>query len=92
MGGKPGLGGAPQPPPLLRRDHLERMAERVAALALDLAEDEPAPAPDDQVELVPAGPDVRAENPVPAQAVVERGTALEATPGPRGAQAAVAGS
>ena len=92
MGGQPGLGRAPQPPPLLRGDHLERMAERVAAFALDLAEDEPAAAADDQVELVATRPDVRPEDAVAAQAVVERGPALEATSGPRCAQAAVAGS
>jgi hypothetical protein len=92
MGGEPGLGRAPEPPPLLCGDHLERMTERAAALALDLAEDDPASAPDDQIELVPACPDVRPEDPIPAQAVVERRAALEATPGPRPAQAAGTGS
>lgn len=92
MGREPGLGRAPQPPALLRRDHLERMAERTRPLPLDLAEDEPATAPHDQVELVATGPDVRAQDPVPAQAVVERCAALEATADPRSAQAAEAGS
>ena len=40
----------PQPPLLLLVDHLERVAEAVAGLPLDLAEDEPPAAPDDQVE------------------------------------------
>ena len=74
--GEPRLRGEPQPPQLLLVDHLERVAEPVAGLALDLAEDEPPAAPDDQVELVAARPDVRAENAVAAQAVVAGGASL----------------
>src|SRR5689334_17191929 len=69
---EPGLGGPPDPALLLRRHHLERVAEPRTALRLHLAEDEPAPAPGDHIELVASGPDVRAEDPVAAQAVPER--------------------
>jgi hypothetical protein len=92
MSGEPRLGRPPQPPPLLGGDHLQWVTERLRTLALDLAEDEPVAAAHDQVELVPARPDVRREDPVPAQAVVQRGTPLEPPPDPGGAQAADAGS
>jgi hypothetical protein len=92
MGGEPALGRPPDASSLLRRDHLERMAERGASLALDLAEDEPAPAPHDQVELVAARPDVGADDAVSAQPVVQRRASLEAPAGSPRAQAADAGS
>ena len=60
MDGEPGLGGATQPPHLLRPDHLERVADADSALRLDFAEDDRPPTADDKVDLVPAGPDVRA--------------------------------
>ena len=75
--GQPRLRGEPQPPQFLLVDHLERVAEPIAGLPLDLAEDEPTAAPDDQIELVPAGPDIRAEDAVAAQAVVAGGASLE---------------
>jgi len=89
---EPALGGAPKPAPLLWSDHLQRMSELSAPLALDLAEDESVASTDDQVELVPTGPDVPAEDAVAAQPVVERRPALEAAADPARAQAAEAGS
>src|SRR5688500_2789939 len=67
---EPRLRRAPHPPQLLRADHLERVAEAVAALPLHLAEDEPSAAAGDQVELVASGPDVRPEDAVAAQPIV----------------------
>jgi hypothetical protein len=55
---------------LLGIHHLERMAAPGATFALHLTEDEPSSAPSDEVELVPARPDVRPEDPVAAEAVV----------------------
>ena len=52
---------------------------------LHLAEDEPAAAPHDEVDLVAAGPDVAAEHAVAAQAVVDDGAPLGSPP--RGASA-----
>src|SRR6266545_1750165 len=46
---------------LLRRHHLQRIAEARAGLRLHFTEDEIVPAADDQVELVAASPDVFAE-------------------------------
>jgi len=61
---------------LLGRDHLERIAPARAALLLHLDEAKlPAP-PCDQVELVAARPDVRAEHTPAAQAVPAGGPAL----------------
>ena len=77
MTGEPDLGRAPEATAFLRRHHLERVAVVGGRLALHLAEDEPAAATDDQVELVAAGPDIGVEHAVAAQAVVERGPALE---------------
>src|SRR6478609_6044364 len=53
---EPRLCGAPQPPLLLGRQHLEWVAEPRALLLLDLDEAQSPAAPDDQVELVAAGP------------------------------------
>jgi hypothetical protein len=64
----------PSPPRLV--DHLEWIAEPGPGFALDLAEDEPTAAPDDQIELVPAAPDIRAKDAVAAQAVVAGGACL----------------
>ena len=66
---EPRLCRAAQPPLLLGRDHLERVAEPRALLLFDLDEAKSPPAPDDQVELVAAGPDVLAEDPPAAQPV-----------------------
>ena len=88
MAGDPGLGGSPEPPTLLRRHHLERMPEVRGRLAFHLAEDDPAAAPDDQVELVASRPDVRAKNPITAQPVVTSGAALKAIADPSRVQAA----
>src|SRR6476619_5180179 len=60
---QPRLGCAAQPPLLLDRHHLERVAAPPALLRFDLDEPERPPASDDQVELVAAGPDVLAEDP-----------------------------
>src|SRR3954453_5193532 len=59
---EPGFGGAPQPPPLLHPHHLERVPDPRHFLLLDLDEPQGAPAADDQVELVAAGPHVLAED------------------------------
>src|SRR5437762_3611795 len=67
--GEPGLGGAAQAALLLRGHHLEWVAVPPAAFGLDLDEREPPPPPHDQVELVPAAPDVRLHDPVAAQPV-----------------------
>ena len=92
MAGDPGLGGPSEPTALLRRHHLERMAEVCGCLAFHLAEDDPPATPDDEVELVASSPNVRAENAIAAQTVVARGAALEAiTYSPR-VQAASTGS
>jgi hypothetical protein len=75
---EPCLRGPPQPPLLLQVDHVQRVAEAGAGLLLDLAEHEPPPAAGDDVQLVAAGPDVPAEDPVAAQAVPEHGAPLGA--------------
>src|SRR6266480_6757964 len=49
---EPRLRSAAQPPPLLRRHHLEGVAEPRAPLLLHLDKAELPPAPDDQIELV----------------------------------------
>jgi hypothetical protein len=61
---EPRLRRVPDPAYLLGVHHLERVAETGARLALDLAEDDRAPAPGDDVDLVPTGPGVRVEDPV----------------------------
>src|SRR5262245_17234554 len=66
---EPGLGGATQAPLLLRRDHLQWVAEPRAPLLLDLDEPQCSSTPDDQIELVAGGPDVLAEDPPPAQPI-----------------------
>src|SRR3954462_1822121 len=66
---KPRLRSAAPPPPLLGRDHLERVAEPRALLLFDLDEAKGPPAPDDQVELVAAAPDVLAEDPPTAEPI-----------------------
>src|SRR5437899_7751661 len=82
---EPGLRRATQPPPLLRRHHLERVAEPRALLLLDLDEAKIAAAPDDQVELVAADPDVLAEDlPAPQPVPPHRSSfGGEARAGPR---------
>ena len=75
---------------LLGGDHLERVAAAGAALLLHLDEAELAPAPGDQVELVAARPDVRAEDPPAAQPVPAGGLALGRCPGRGGSSPCVA--
>jgi hypothetical protein len=70
MRGEVGVPCAGEPALLLGADHLEGVAVALAALALDLDEDESPAAADDEVELVPARPDVRCQDAVPAQPVV----------------------
>ena len=67
---KPRFGRTAQAALLLGADHLERVAAPGAALRLDLAEHQPPAAARDQVDLVAASPDVRAEDPVAAKPVV----------------------
>src|SRR3954452_4586464 len=84
---QPGGCGTSQPAHLLRRDHLQRIAEAVAGLALHLAEHEHRAAPHDEVELVAADPDVLAEDAVRAQPVVPTRSELGGVPqarSPRG--------
>jgi hypothetical protein len=92
MAGDPGLGGPSEPAALLRRHHLERVAEIRRRLAFHLAEDDSTAAPDDEVELVASRPHIRAENAITAQAVVTSGAALEAIADPPRVQAASTGS
>ncbi len=68
--------GAPKTPPLLRIHHLHRLAEVEPGAHLHLAEDDLRAATDDQVDLASADADVRAENLVSPDEVVERGAAL----------------
>ena len=69
MPAEPRRRGPPQTPSLLRVHHLDRIAKPLSRLLLHLAENEPAAAADDQVELITADPHVRRQNPVPAHAV-----------------------
>src|SRR2546430_2527774 len=78
--GEPGLRGTAQAALLLAVDHLERVAEARAALALHLAEDELRAPARDHVELVPARPFVDAEDAVPADPVPPHGTELRRVP------------
>src|SRR5690242_2907118 len=64
---EPRLGRAPHAPLLALVHHLQRIAELLTHLLLDLAEDERAAAPRDDVELVPTGPGVPGQNPVAAE-------------------------
>ena len=52
-----------------RPDGLERVTEAVPAAHLDLAEDEPAPSPHDEIQLVAARPGIGGEHAIPAQHV-----------------------
>ncbi len=56
---QPGRRGAAHAPPLLAVDGADRAAVRGPGALLDLDEHEPPAAADDQVDLVPAGADVR---------------------------------
>ena len=73
---EPRLGGMPDTANLLGIHHLEGIAKTWAGLALHLAEDDRAPTPRNHVELVPARPDIRAEDPIGPKAVPARGTPL----------------
>jgi hypothetical protein len=70
----------PHPPDLLGGDHLERIAEAGAGLALHFAENDGSSAARDDVELVPAGPGVRGEDPVGPQAVPASSPPLSVVP------------
>ena len=63
---EPGFRRLEEPPLLLAVDHLDGAAEPRSRLRLDLAEHEPSPATDDQVELVAGAPDVDAEDAIAA--------------------------
>src|SRR5262245_59202510 len=65
-----------EPALLLGAHHLQRIAEALPALALDLHEHDPPAAPGYEVELVPSRPDVRAQDAVAAQPVVPARTEL----------------
>ena len=80
MRGEKRLGGAPDAAGLLPADGLERVTEAVPAAHLDLAEDEPAPSPHDEIQLVAARPGIGGEHAIPAQHV-------EATHPPLGGRA-----
>src|SRR5476651_459917 len=81
MAREPGLRRVPHAPDLLRVHHLERIAESRPGLALDLAEHDGSATPRDDVELVPARPGVRVENPVGPQPVPAGGAPLGLVPG-----------
>lgn len=74
--GDPGRGSTPYPPSLFGVDHLERVAEVASALLLHLSHDEPAPAPEHEVELVPSCPHVRGHDSVSAEPIVPERNAL----------------
>src|ERR671928_166206 len=59
---EPRVGRSAQAALLLGRDHLERVAQPLPRLRLHLDEGEPPTAPHDEIELVAADPDVRAED------------------------------
>ena len=73
---EPEPGGAADAADLDGVDHLERIAEAVAALRLHLDERHEATAARDEVELSAAEPPVVVENAVAVQAVPARGTDL----------------
>src|SRR5882672_694413 len=76
MASKPGVGRDSEPTLLLVIHHLERVAESLAQLLLHLAEDQPPPSADDDVELVAGDPGVRRQDSVPAHAVPPDGALL----------------
>ena len=63
---------------LLGVHHLERVAEAVAALLLHLDDHDPPPAPDDEVELVPAHARVGVEQAIATEPVMKQRAALAA--------------
>jgi len=78
--GEPVLRGPANAALLLGANHLGRVAEVLSRPHLDLAEDEPGAAADDEVELVPPTARIGVENPVTAQPVVAADTALGRAP------------
>ena len=76
--GEPRVGGGAHASGLLGPDHLERVAVCVAPLLLHLRDHDAASTADDQVDLVPASANVRPEQPVAPESVVEEGPALAA--------------
>src|SRR5207247_1452726 len=85
---KPDLRGSADPAALLLIDHLDRVPEPRAALRLHLAEDEPAAAAQDEVELVAGRPCVLGEDLVAAEPVVPTGAPLGLGPEPAAHRAA----
>src|SRR5207302_941579 len=69
MPGQPGPGREHEATLLLGIDHLHGVAEAVASLCLDLAEDEAPSAPHDEIQLVAADPGVAREHTVAAQPI-----------------------
>jgi hypothetical protein len=78
MCSEPSTSRRPHAPALLRVDHLERVAEVLPALLLDLHDEQTPASPENEIELVAAGADVRVDEPVAAKPVVAKGTALAA--------------
>ncbi len=76
MRGEIGVSRASEPTLFLGTDHLEGVAVTLAALALDLDEDEPPATTHDEVQLVSARPDVRIQDAVAAQPVMPEGAQL----------------
>ena len=87
---EPGRRGAAHAPSLLAIDGADAAAVRLARALLHLDEHELPAAPGDQVDLVAAGADVGAEDPVAAEPVVPRReplAAVHAATGPAYARA-----
>src|SRR5919106_228949 len=78
MCGDPRARRGENPPALLGADHLERMPVLGTPLLLHLHDDEAAPSPQDEVELVPAGACIRVEESVAAEPVVQERAPLAA--------------
>lgn len=75
---QPGLRPLADAPYLLAIDHLQWIPELGAPLLLHLDDEQPPPAPKDEIELVPADPRVGVEEPVAAEAIVAEGAPLAA--------------
>jgi hypothetical protein len=80
VSGEPRFGSSGDPPHLLPRHHLERVAPIRPALRLHLAEHDRPAATDDEVELVAPRPRIGCQDPVAAQPVMPQGTPFRARP------------
>jgi hypothetical protein len=78
MRGEPRAGAGEDTAPLLGPDHLQRIAEAVAAFLLHLSDDDTATAPNHEIELATARADVRGEKPVAAEPIRAKGATLAA--------------